>query len=144
MPFAASDATQPRDVRPSGHAVLFYFSYGGALAPSNFVAGERTGSAVLIRAIQPSHGIDVMAARRGPMRRCASRQAPASCARRSAWARTHNGAPLDEPPFASSPMRATPSPPVAAGRRIGITKAVDLPWRFGLAGSPFLSRPIIG
>ena len=51
----------------------------------------------------------------------------------------HDGLPLDAPPFALRPPRERPS--VVAGPRIGLTKAVELPWRYGLAGSRFLSRP---
>ena len=123
---------------PPGHAYV-YFSYGVHWC-LNFVAGAKPGSAVLIRALQPTVGLDVMAARRGQAepRRLAS--GPGRLCQALGITSDHNGAALDEPPFAIG-ARARDEV-VAAGPRIGITKATDLPWRFALAGSPFLSRPM--
>ena len=64
---------------------------------------------------------------------------PASCARRSASPIAHNGLALDTPPIALHARTAKPE--IVAGIRIGITKAVELPWRYGLKGSKFLSKP---
>jgi DNA-3-methyladenine glycosylase len=52
--------------------------------------------------------------------------------------RVHDGLALDEPPFEL--LAADEAPPLAVGQRVGITRAVEHPWRYGLAGSPFLSR----
>ncbi|MEX2033577.1 MAG: DNA-3-methyladenine glycosylase, partial [Xanthobacteraceae bacterium] len=54
-------------------------------------------------------------------------------------ARAHNGLPLDRPPFQL--IARSEKPEIAAGVRIGISKAAELPWRFGLAGSKFVSKP---
>jgi DNA-3-methyladenine glycosylase len=94
--------------------------------------------AVLIRAIEPTAGLDDMIARRGqtnPRNLCSG---PGKIAQALAVGRGMNGRPFDAPPFAFSP--ATSSVELVTGPRIGITRAADLPWRFGLAGSPFLSR----
>jgi DNA-3-methyladenine glycosylase len=123
---------------PPGHAYV-YFSYGVHWC-LNFVASEGpAGSAVLIRALQPMEGLDVMAARRGltDPRRLAS--GPGRLCQALGLTGDHNGAALDEPPFEILARRGAVE--VVAGPRIGISKAVELPWRFGLSGSAFLSRP---
>ena len=107
----------------------------------NFVCEEEgSASAVLIRALEPTDGIAAMRRRRGLQgrARCCVR-APDGCARRSAspartasWRSTRRR---------SRCMRAPGGRDDRAGPRIGITKAVDLPWRYGLKGSRFLSKP---
>lgn len=95
------------------------------------------GSAVLIRALEPTAGLDIMAARRGTadMRKlCAG---PGRLAEALGITRAEDGLSLLAPPFALRPGRSFP---VVTGTRIGITRATGLPWRFGAAGSPFVSR----
>lgn len=122
---------------PPGHAYV-YFSYGMHWC-LNFVAhDDAPGSAILIRALEPTRGLDRMAERRGtasPRLLCAG---PGRLAQALGVTREHNGLPLDAPPFAL--LGAEEPPDLLVGPRIGISRAVELPWRFGLAGSRALSR----
>ncbi len=95
------------------------------------------GSAVLIRALEPTAGLDIMAARRGTAdvrKLCAG---PGRLAEALGITRAEDGLSLLAPPFALRPGRSLP---LVTGTRIGITRATGLPWRFGAAGSPFVSR----
>lgn len=105
----------------------------------NMVCGEPAGSAVLIRALQPTHGIEAMRARRGidDVRRLCS--GPGRLCQALAITRHLDGCALDQPPFRLLP--ASQDVEMALGPRIGISRARHEPWRFGWAGSPFLSRP---
>jgi DNA-3-methyladenine glycosylase len=108
----------------------------------NFVCREAGhGAGVLIRALEPVHGLDAMRLRRGtadPRLLCSG---PGKLCAALGVTRLVNGLALWEPPFTLLP-RAAPAA-VVAGPRIGISKAVDVPWRFGLAGSRFVSRPFL-
>ena len=120
---------------PPGHAYV-YRSYGIHWC-LNFVC--RPGSAVLIRAVEPIAGVDVMRKRRGldEMRLlCAG---PGRLCQALGIDIAVNGLALDEPPFRLLPAPSPFEPLV--GVRIGISRGVDTPWRYGLNGSRFLSRP---
>ena len=94
---------------------------------------------VLIRAIEPTHGLDLMRARRGMddvRLLCAG---PGRLSQAMGVTGAHNNLPLDAAPFEL--IACAHAPAVVSGVRIGISKAVELPWRFGLAGSRFLSKP---
>jgi DNA-3-methyladenine glycosylase len=123
---------------PAGCAYI-YRSYGIHWC-LNFVCGEtETGRAVLIRAIEPTHGLKRMIAARGlaaPRLLCSG---PGRLTQALSLTIEHNHRPLDEPPFLILP-RERPVPTIVSGPRIGISQAVDRPWRFGLQGSPFLSK----
>jgi DNA-3-methyladenine glycosylase len=122
---------------PAGFAYV-YRSYGIHWC-LNFVCAEPgRAEAVLIRALQPERGLDAMRARRGVDSERALCSGPGKLCQALAVTGAHDGLPLDEPPFELL-ARAEP-PAIATGARIGVTKAADRPWRYGLAGSPYLSR----
>ena len=117
-----------------GH-VYVYRSYGIHWC-LNFVCAD--ASAVLIRAIEPTAGIERMAERRGlanPRELCSG---PGKLAEALGVTKAYDGLAIDARPFRFRPADAPR--PVVIGPRIGITKAADLPWRFGIAGSSFLSK----
>jgi DNA-3-methyladenine glycosylase len=123
---------------PPGFAYV-YRSYGIHWCV-NFVC-EKAGSAsaVLIRALQPTHGLPAMRRRRGVPEERALCSGPGKLCEALGITIKHSELPLDQPPFA---LHARPAnPEIVAGVRIGITKAADLPWRYGLKGSRFLSKP---
>jgi len=136
--FAGPNARNAAMFGPIGHAYV-YRSYGLHWCLNLVCDAERPGSAVLIRALEPTAGIETMRARRGladPRLLCAG---PGRLAQALGITGAMDKLPLDAPPFAVLP-RIEADPPVVAGPRIGITRGVATPWRFGLAGSPFLSR----
>lgn len=122
---------------PIGHAYV-YRAYGLHWC-LNLVCGEEPGSAVLIRALEPMAGIDLMRDRRGvePLRLLCS--GPGRLCQALGVTREHDGARLDAPPFDLEPSMRDWE--IVVGPRIGLTKGVQTPWRYGLAGSKFLSRP---
>jgi DNA-3-methyladenine glycosylase len=124
---------------PGGHAYV-YRSYGIHWCLNAVTGKEGRASAVLLRALEPTHGLDEMKARRalddlrllcaGPGRLCQA----------LGVTRAHDGLPLDEPPF--QVLARAREVPVLTGPRIGITQAAELPWRYALEGSRYLSRPL--
>jgi DNA-3-methyladenine glycosylase len=122
---------------PAGHTYV-YRSYGMHWC-LNFVCGtESMGSAVLIRALQPVAGIAAMQKRRGDFKLTQLCAGPGRLTEALGITDALDGKPLDAPPF--SLHSTTRSVELSIGPRIGITRAMELPWRFGLKGSPFLSR----
>lgn len=116
-----------------GHAYV-YRSYGLHWC-FNIVAEEQ--GAVLVRALAPESGIEVMAARRGTAAGLCS--GPGRLTQALGITGAHDGLPLDRPPFEIVDRGGEPE--IVRGPRIGITKAMAEPWRFGMKGSPYLSRP---
>ncbi|MEZ5786143.1 MAG: DNA-3-methyladenine glycosylase [Xanthobacteraceae bacterium] len=123
---------------PPGYAYV-YRSYGIHWCVNFVCEEEGSASAVLIRALQPTEGVDLMRGRRGLSDERLLCAGPGRLCQALGITIAQNGAPLDQPPFDLH----LPSEPwkVVAGPRIGITKAADRPWRYGAKSSPYLSRP---
>jgi len=124
---------------PPGFAYV-YRSYGIHWC-LNFVCEPKgSASAVLIRALEPMAGVALMRRRRGLAEERLLCSGPGRLCEALGITGAQNGLALDRPPF---PILARTEPTaVIAGPRIGITKAVERPWRYGLKGSPFLSKPM--
>jgi DNA-3-methyladenine glycosylase len=123
---------------PAGFAYV-YRSYGIHWCLNFVCEAEGSASAVLIRAVEPLAGLAAMRRRRGLPDDRLLCSGPGRLCEAMGVTDRHNGLRLDRPPFE---LRArTENPKLLIGPRIGITKAVDHPWRFGLAGSRFLSKP---
>jgi DNA-3-methyladenine glycosylase len=123
---------------PPGYAYV-YRSYGIHWC-LNFVCEEEgSASAVLIRALQPTRGLGVMRRRRALSEPRALCSGPGKLAQALGVTSKHNGLTLDRPPFELRARIGTPE--IVMGPRIGITKAVEHPWRYGMKGSKYLSKP---
>jgi DNA-3-methyladenine glycosylase len=123
---------------PPGFSYV-YRSYGIHWCINFVCEREGSASAVLIRALQPTHGIPAMRRRRGLHDERALCSGPGKLCEALGITIKHSELPLDRPPVALHAR--TGKVEIVTGLRIGITKAVDLPWRYGLKGSRFVSRP---
>jgi DNA-3-methyladenine glycosylase len=125
---------------PPGRAYV-YLSYG-IHSLLNFVCeAEGDAAAVLIRAIEPSQGLDQMRERRGDRPDTDLCSGPGKLSEALAVGLDADGADLTTEPFELLAPVPGAAIEVLTGPRIGITKAVERPWRFCLAGSPYVSRP---
>jgi DNA-3-methyladenine glycosylase len=126
---------------PPGNAYV-YFSYGVHSLLNAVCEEEGTGAAVLIRALEPVDGLDVMRGRRGLRRPVDLCSGPGKLTQALGIGLSLNGSSLEDGPIAvleREPAEREPS--IVVGERIGIKKAADLPWRFCDAGSAHVSRP---
>jgi DNA-3-methyladenine glycosylase len=124
---------------PPGYAYV-YRSYGIHWC-LNFVCEPKdSASAVLIRALEPLEGLRAMRRRRGTADERLLCAGPGRLCEALGITAAHNGLALDRPPVEILPRIGVVE--VVAGLRIGITKAIDKPWRYGLKGSRFLSKPL--
>jgi DNA-3-methyladenine glycosylase len=123
---------------PPGRAYV-YFSYGIHSLLNAVCEDEGVGAAVLIRALEPVDGLDLMRARRGVERAQELCSGPGKLTQALDIGLADNGSSLVDGPIEVLP-RAT-EPQIAVGERIGITKAAELPWRFCDANSAHVSRP---
>ncbi len=129
---------------PPGRSYV-YLSYGVHALLNAVCEPEGVGAGVLIRALEPLDGVELMAERRGldPSQKRALCSGPGKLTQALAVTLADNGSDLESGPLVISgrPERYS-DPVVQRDLRIGITKAAELPWRFCLAGSPYLSVPV--
>jgi len=123
---------------PPGHAYV-YRSYGVHWCLNFVCEPEGSASAVLIRAIEPLEGLVKMRRRRGLSDERLLCSGPGRVGEALKVTDAHNGLALDRPPFELIARQTKPE--IVTGVRIGITKAAELPWRYGFKGSRFLSKP---
>jgi DNA-3-methyladenine glycosylase len=126
---------------PPGYAYV-YRSYGIHWCVNFVCEPAGSASAVLIRALAPTQGLAAMRRRRGTKDVRLLCSGPGRLTQALGITQAQNGCALDEAPFELRAREATVE--VVAGPRIGITRAVEHPWRYGLAGSQFLSKPFKG
>ncbi len=122
---------------PPGFAYV-YRSYGIHWCVNLVCEEAGSASAVLIRALEPTHGMATMRRRRHLKEVHALCSGPGKLTEALGITIEHNALPLDQAPFSLHARVGTVE--VVAGVRIGITKAIDLPWRYGMKGSKFLSK----
>ncbi len=120
-----------------GHLYV-YRSYGIHWCANVVCEPEGAGAAVLLRALEPTHGLEAMRQRRGVEETRLLCAGPGRLTQALGITSAHNGLSLDEAPFVLVPPREAVE--VAVSRRIGITRAPEQPWRYLAAGSRFVSR----
>lgn len=123
---------------PAGRLYV-YRSYGVHWCANAVCCEEGVGAAVLIRALEPLQGLEIMRERRGVEDARLLCSGPGRLTKALGISGLHDGLPLDEAPFELRPPGGDVE--VVAGPRIGISRAADKPWRYALRGSDYVSRP---
>ena len=117
-----------------------YRSYGIHWCANVVCEEVGVGAGVLLRALEPTHGLDAMRRRRGLEDGRLLCAGPGRLTEALGISGAHDGLSLDQAPFALLPPEGPVE--VASGIRVGISRAGELPWRYVLSGSPFVSRPL--
>ncbi len=125
---------------PPGRAYV-YLSYGIHSLFNVVAEPEGEAAAVLVRAVEPTAGLEAMRERRGGRSDLELCSGPGKLTEAMGIGLADNGADLRRDPFMLIAPEADWEAEIVAGPRVGIAKAVDRPWRFGVAGSPYVSRP---
>ena len=129
---------------PPGHAYV-YRSYGIHALLNAVAEPEGVGAAALIRALEPLEGVELMQSRRGFERAEDLCSGPGKLTQALGIGLERNGCPLASGPLTiEAPSPGWSSGAISRSPRIGISKAVELPWRFSLRGSRWVSRPPAG
>lgn len=123
---------------PPGHAYV-YFTYGMHYCCNVVTGQEGEGSAVLIRALEPLEGLEIMRQNRG--REESLTNGPAKLCQALKIDKTLNGHNLSSSPFYLELKEQLPTNKIMQTTRIGITRNTDKPWRFYIKGNPFVSKP---
>jgi DNA-3-methyladenine glycosylase len=123
---------------PAGRLYV-YRSYGVHWCANVVACGEGVGAAVLLRALEPSAGLDAMRARRGVEDVRLLCSGPGRLTHALGITGAHDGLDLGQPPFEL--VEAGERPDLVVGPRVGISRGRERPWRYALAGSTFVSRP---
>jgi len=128
--------------RNSAGAIYIYMNYGVHWMLNVLVKGGKRSGLILIRALEPRRGVAIMQQRRGVaeiQRLCSG---PGKLAQALDITKRHHELSICTDRRRCFLQREEPSVPVVADPRIGISRAVDFPWRFTLRGSEFVSRPV--
>lgn len=136
--FAGRTARNATMFGPAGRLYV-YRSYGVHWCANVVCCEEGVGAAVLVRALEPTQGIEVMQDRRGmedPRLLCSG---PGRLAEALGISKVHDGLVLEAPPFELHPPDEGVD--VVTGPRVGIRRAAEKPWRYALRGSEYVSRP---
>ena len=124
---------------PAGYLYV-YFTYGMHYCMNVVTGSEGEGSAVLIRAVEPLDGAELLADRRGKTG-IELTNGPAKLCQALGIDKAMNGHNLQQPPLRLLPGEQVPAADIVQTTRIGISQAQDVPWRFYLRGNPYVSRP---
>jgi DNA-3-methyladenine glycosylase len=123
---------------PPGHAYV-YRSYGIHWCLNLVCGAEGVPEAALIRALEPTTGLEEQRRRREVEELRSLCSGPGKLSHALGVTREHDGLPLDAPPFRLEQRELVPE--IVTGPRVGITRATELSWRYLERGSPYLSRP---